>query len=124
MLMKNLQTFKKTNKSHTLEYMSLFDAIAELTISKNKLLLNIGKSDDIDTDKTCELAFQYEEIEFIKTEYYKTPFHDDVARTLNNLALLYQQCYPPMAEKYLISILKIKEHIYGKESSATIFKII
>lgn len=107
----------KIQKSDTTQYMSLYDDIVELTIFKNKLLLELDRVDDIDTDSTCELAMNYEEIEFIKTQYYKTPFHDEVAKTLENIASLYEQCHPPMAEKYLQSIVKIKEHIYLKESA-------
>ena len=107
----------KTQKSDTTKYMSLYDDIVELTISKNKLLLEMDRVDDIDTDKTCELAMNYGEVEFIKTEYYKTPFHDEVAKTLQNIASLYEQCHPPMAGKYLKSIIKIKERIYLRESA-------
>ncbi len=42
---------------------------------------------------------------------------DEVAKTLQNIVLLFEQCHPPMAEKYLQSILQIKEHIYLKESA-------
>ena len=113
---KNIK-LSKTPKSHTTHYMSLYDEIAELTISKNKLLIKMDKIDDIDTDKTCDFALQYGEVEFIKTEYYKTPFHDEVAKTLQNITKLFEQCHPPMAGKYLNSVLQIKEHIYGKESA-------
>ena len=102
-----------TPKSHTTQYMSTYDDIAKLTISKNKLLMKV---DEIDTDKTCDFALEYQEVEFIKTEYYKTPFHDEVAKTLQNIVSLFEQCHPPMAEKYLKSILIIKEHVYLKDS--------
>ena len=108
---------QKTQKSNTIEYISLYDEIAKLTILKNKLLWQMDKVDDIDTDKTCDLALKYGEIEFIKTEYYQTPFHNEVAETLENMATLLEQCYSPMAEKYLNSVLQIKENIYGKESA-------
>lgn len=112
---KNL--LEKINKSNVSEYTSLYDQIVELTINKNNLLLKFDRIDEIDTDKTCDLALNYEEVEFIKTQYYKTPFHDEVATTLQNIASLYKQCYPPMAEKQLLPILKIKEHIYSREST-------
>lgn len=117
MIKKKQEILLKTQKSDTTQYMSIYDDMVELTISKNELLLRLDKVDDIDTDKTCDLAFNYGEIEFIKTEYYKTPFHDEVAKTLQNIASLYEQCHPPMAEKYLKPILKIKEHIYTKKSA-------
>ena len=107
----------KTQKSDTTQYMSLYDDVVELTISKNKLLLALDRVDDMDTDRTYELAMNYAEVEFIKTQYYKTPFHDEVAKTLENIASLYELCHPPMAEKYLQSIVKIKEYIYLKESA-------
>ncbi len=59
----------------------------------------------------------YEKVEFIKTQYYKTPFHDDVAKTVQNIASLYELCHPPMAKKYLNSVLKIKENLYSKKSA-------
>jgi len=114
---KKQEILLQTQKSDTAQYMSLYDEIVELTISNNELLLKRDRVEDIDTDKTCDLALNYGEVEFIKTEYYKTPFHDEVAKTLQNIASLYEQCHPPMAEKYLKLILKIKEHIYTKESA-------
>ena len=109
-------TLSKTSKSHTTQYISTYDDIAKLTISKNRLLQSLDRVDDIDTDKTCDFALKYSEVEFIKTKYYKTPFHDEVAKTLQNITKLYEQCHPPMAEKYLKSIVTIKEHIYLKDS--------
>ena len=117
MIKKKQAKLLKTQKSDTTQYMSLYDDIAELTISKNKLLGELNRFDDIDTDKTCDLALNYGEVEFIKTQYYKTPFHDEVAKTLENIASLFEQCHPPMAKKYLQSVLQIKEHIYLKESA-------
>ncbi len=108
--------FLKIHKSDAVHYMSYYDEIVELIISKNKLLLELDRVDDIDTDRTCDIALDYSEVEFIKTEYYKTPFHDEVAKTLQYTAALYEQCHPPMAEKYLKPIIKIKEHIYLKDS--------
>jgi tetratricopeptide (TPR) repeat protein len=109
-------TLLKTQKSDAAKYTSLYDDIVELTISRNNYLKEMERADDIDSDKTCGLALKYAEVEFIKTQYYKTPFNDNVAKTLQNTAILYEQCYPPMAEKYLRSTLKIKEHIYTKNS--------
>jgi len=107
----------KTPKSYLTQYISIYDDIAKLNISKNRLLLELDRVDEIDMNKTCNFALNYQEIEFIKTEYYKTPFHDEVAKTLQNIASLYEQCHPPMAEKYLRSILAIKEYIYLKNSA-------
>lgn len=106
----------KTDRSNVVEYISLYDEIAELTIDKNNFLLHLDRVDEIDTDETCDLALSYEEVEFMKTQYYKTPFHGEVAKTLHNLTSLYQQCHPPMAEQQLVPLLKIQEHIYTKKS--------
>ncbi len=114
---KKKTSLNKTKKTDILTYTSLYDEIAELIILKNELLLNLDKTDDIDTDKICNFILDYEEVEFIKTQYYKTPFHDDVAKTVQNNASLYTLCYPPMAGKYLKSVLRIKENVYGKESA-------
>ncbi len=116
MLKKKQSMLLKTEKSHTIQYISLYDDIAELTISKNKLLLEMDRSEEINTDQICNFILDYEEVEFIKTQFYKTPFHDDVAKTVQNIASLYELCYPPMAGKYLKSVLRIKENIYGKGS--------
>ncbi|WP_415407891.1 hypothetical protein ACLHDG_04995 [Sulfurovum sp. CS9] len=106
----------KTKKIDTMQFASLYDEIAELMILKNQLLSDIKKIYDIDTDQICNFILDYEEVEFIKTQYYKTPFHDDVAKTLTNITKLYEYCHPPLAEKYLKSILKIKENVYGENS--------
>lgn len=109
-------TLLKTDRSNVARYISLYDEIAKLTIDKNKFLLQLDRVDEIDADKTCDLALNYEEVEFIKTEYYKTPFHDEVAKTFQNLASLYQQCHPAMVEKQLLPLLKIKKHVYSSKS--------
>ena len=106
----------KTKKTDILKYTSLYDEIAELMIVKDKLLIEMAKEDETHTDKICNFILDYEEVEFIKTQFYQTPFHDDVAKTVQNIASLYELCHPPMAVKYLNSVLKIKEHIYSKES--------
>ncbi len=114
---KNLKILSMTKKSDTTQYMSLYDDTADLILHKNKLLMEMGYIEEIDTDYTCNFILDYAEVEFIKTQYYKTPFHDKVAKTLNNIASLYEQCHPPMAEKYLQSVLMIKENIHSQESS-------
>ena len=106
----------KTTKRDVLKYTFLYDEISRLIIMKNKLLMEMEKEDEVNTDKICNYILDYAEVEFIKTQFYKTPFHDDVAKTVQNIASLYELCYPPMAGKYLNSVLKIKEHIYSKES--------
>ena len=118
-LRKKQLILQRTDRSHIVEYFSLYDEIAQLIISKNILLSMSGKTDSINIDGTCDFALKYGEIEFIKTEYYKTPFCDEVAKTLQSIAKLYEQCYPSMSGKYLKSILQIKENIYGKESAET-----
>lgn len=107
----------KTKKSDATQYTSLYDDIAELMLSKNELLKKMERYDDIDNDKICDFAWKYEEVEFIKTQYYKTPFHDKVAKTLQNIAALYEECHRPMAEKFLQSILDIKENIHTRQSA-------
>ena len=116
MIIEKRSILKTTQKSDTLHYISLYDKIVELTILKNRLLTETDRVNLVDNDQTCDLASSYEEVEFIKTEYYKTPFNENVARTLKNIAMLYEQCHPPMAEQYLKSYLKIKEHLYSRES--------
>ena len=122
-LKRDLLTVKKAN---TPEYTTLYDDIAELSIVKYELLMAIGKEDEINRDEICNFILEYEEVEFIKTGFYKTPFHESVARTVRNIASLYKICHPPMAERYLNSLLKIKEHIYGKESAevATVYDLL
>ena len=106
----------KTTKRDVLQYTSLYDEISRLIIVKNRLLMEMEKEDEVNTDEICNFILDYEEVEFIKTQFYKTPFHDSVAKTVQNIASLYELCHPPMAEKYLNSVLKIKEHIYSKGS--------
>ena len=105
----------KIEKKDVIKYTSLYDEVSRLIIMKNKLLMEMEKEDEVNTDKICNFILDYEEVEFIKTQFYKTPFHDDVAKTVQNIASLYELCHPPMAGKYLNSVLKIKEHIQSKE---------
>ncbi len=116
MIKKKKIALLKTPKTDVSNYTSLYDDTAELMLLKNKLLADAEKIDDTDTDRVCNFILDYEEVEFIKTQHYKTPFHDDVARTLANIAKLYEYCHPPLAQKYLKSIIKIKENVYGKNS--------
>lgn len=106
----------KTKKTDVLRYTSIYDKMAELIIMKNEFFIKAGKEDNVNTDKIYNFALKYDKVEFIKTQFYKTPFHDDVAKTIQNLASLYELCFPPMAKKYLISVIRIKKHIYGKNS--------
>jgi len=107
----------KTQKSDTIKYTTLYDTIAQLLLVKNQLLIEIGREDEEYSSEVCNFVLDYQDVEFLKTEFYKTPFHDDIATTLSNIAALYSVCHPPMAERYLNSLLKIKEHIYGKKSA-------
>ena len=92
------------------------DKRAESVLEKAQLLQSLDALDEDESDKICDFAIQYEEAEWIKTRVYKTPFHDDIALTLQNIASLYQFCHAPMAQKYLQSVLSIKEKLYTKES--------
>ncbi len=113
---KKKSNLPKTKKIDTMQFALLYDEIAELIILKNQLLSAMEKTDDINTDQICNFILDYEEVEFIKTKFYKTPFNDNVAKTLTNIVILYQFCHPPLARKYLKSIIKIKENVYGKNS--------
>lgn len=115
-LEKKKSNLLKTTKKDVLKYIFLYDEISRLIIMKNKLLMEMEKENEVNTDKVCNFILDYEEVEFIKTQFYKTPFHDSVAETVQNIASLYELCHPPMAEKYLKSVLQIKENIYSKES--------
>ena len=117
MIREKQELLRKRRKSDVKKYTSIYDEIASLIILKNRRLIETGRSDDIDSDKTCDFALSYGEVEFIKTRYCKTPFDERVAETLKNSAILYEQCHPPMAERYWHSFLKIKEHIYSNESA-------
>lgn len=88
-------------------------------IEKAGQLEAIDGIDEAASDKICQFATTYQKAEWIKTRVYKTPFHDDVAMTLQNLASLYQICHAPMAREYLQSVLQIKQKLYSKESEAT-----
>ncbi len=92
------------------------DLRAESILKKAQLLDRLDALDEEESDKICNFAAQYEEAEWIKTRVYKTPFHDEIALTLQNLSSLYKLCHAPLAQRYLQSILKIKEKLYTKES--------
>lgn len=109
-ILEKQQDLKKTDKKDIIEYVTIYDQIAELFILKNKSL------EDENIDKTCNFVEDYQEIEFIKTSYYKTPFHEEVLKTLNNIVKLYEYCYPPFASKYHKSIIQINKNIFTNNS--------
>lgn len=119
MIKKKQVSLLKITKTDLLKYTSLYDDIAELIYQKNQLLLYLnvkGMTDDYNTDQTCDFVYDYENIEIIKTEFYKTEFHDDIAKTAQNIASLFRQCDPPLAKRYLQTVLEIKENLYSKVS--------
>ncbi|MCK5162725.1 MAG: tetratricopeptide repeat protein [Desulfobacula sp.] len=97
-------------------YAKSLDQKAESIIKRGRLLQSIDALNEDEADKICNFAIEYEQAEWIKTRVYKTPFHDDIALTLQNISSLYNLCHPPLSQKYLSSILKIKEKLYSKES--------
>lgn len=102
--------------NENLEAAKRLDLKAEKIINRAQKLEVTGELNEEESTKICEFALTYGRTEGIKTQIYKTPFHDDIALTLQNLASLYTFCHPPLAGKYLPAVLKIKEHLYGTES--------
>lgn len=101
---------KKIDKTDIVQYVATYDDIAKLFILKNKNL------EDENKDETCSFVEDYQKVEFIKTEYYKTPFHKEVLKSLNNIVKLYEYCYPPFADKFHKSIIQINKNIYSDTS--------
>ena len=114
-----LEFVHKTPKTDLLKYISLYHDIAELIYQKNQLLLYLnvkGITDDYNTDQTCAFIYDYEKIEIINRELYQTEFHDDIAKTAQNIASLFRTCNPPVEKRYLQIVLHIKENLYSKVS--------
>jgi tetratricopeptide (TPR) repeat protein len=102
--------------AETLEDAWRLDQKAERLIKTAQRRQQIDELQSDDSDKICDFALEYERAEWIKTKVYKTPFHEDVALTLRNIASLYKLCHAPMAQKYLQSVLKIEQQLYTAES--------
>jgi len=113
---KNKLLLKKTKKTTTLKYIAVYDDLAKLIILRNRNLIYGGRDDEINTDNICNFVEKYKEVEFLKTQFYKTPFCNEVAITLSNIAKLYQNCYPPLAKKQYKIIITINKNLYGKKS--------
>ena len=109
----NIPAGEKIQKTHIL------DKTADEILKRAEILQTFEALEDKEINEICNFTTSYGETEFIKTEYYNTPFHDDVAMTLRNMASLYMICHPPMAEKYLSAVIGIQEKLYGKESEQT-----
>jgi tetratricopeptide (TPR) repeat protein len=92
------------------------DAEAEKLIRRGLLLEQFDAFDERTGAILCDFAADYQEVEWVKSKHHGTPFSEDVSQTLDNLALLYGLCHPPLAERYLISMFKIDVHLYGTQS--------
>ncbi|MBU1344391.1 MAG: tetratricopeptide repeat protein [Proteobacteria bacterium] len=104
--------------NETLAEAERLDQKAVSMIKRAQLLLRIDVLEQEETDKICDFALEYEKAEWIKTRVYKTPFHDDIALTLEHISSLYKLCHAPMAQKYLNSVLRIKQKLYSTDSEA------
>lgn len=108
-----------TMANETLEMAKRLDLKAENILNRVTRLQVIDELYEDELNKICDFALTYGRVEGLKTQIYETPFHDDIAFTLQNLASLYTYCHPPLADKYLPSVLTIKEKLYGKISENT-----
>lgn len=101
----------------TIEDARRLDKKACIIIKQTQMLQRLDAFDKAASDNVCSFAVEYAQSEWIKTRLYKTPFHEDIALTLQNMSMLYSLCHAPMAEKYLTSVLMIKEKLYSKVSA-------
>ena len=101
----------------TPEQSSELEAEAAHLIAKGRELEALGALDRTLSDRICDVAADYAGVEELKSRQHRTPFHESVAEALSTQASLYMLCHPPLAEKYLESLLRVKEHLYGSESA-------
>lgn len=94
------------------------DHTAEAYLARRYLLDETGREDENEARQLCDFVLLYEKAEWIRTRVYATPFHPQIARTLDHTAALWRACHPPMAEKYFKAAVSCREHIYGKSHQA------
>ncbi len=89
------------------------DGLADLYLIRRQLLEKMGQEEEKEGRELCDFVLIYEKAEWIRTQAHGTPFHPDIARTLDRAARLWQQCHPPLAEKFYKAAVSCRENIYG-----------
>lgn len=89
------------------------DGLADLYLIRRQLLEKMGREEEKEGRELCDFVLIYERAEWIRTQAYGTPFHPDIALTLDREALLWQHCHPPQAEKFYKAAVSCRENIFG-----------
>ncbi len=89
------------------------DGLADLYLIRRQLLEKMGQEEEEEARDLCDFVLIYEKAEWIRTKAYGTPFHPDIAQTLDRAARLWQQCHLPLAEKFYKAAVRCRENIFG-----------
>lgn len=89
------------------------DRVADLYLMRCEFMEKIDQEGERETNELCDFVVMYERAEWIRTKAYATPFHPEIAKTLDRAAQLWRRCHPPMAEKFYKAAVSCKENIFG-----------
>ncbi len=95
-----------------LDVAASLDRIAELCLARQDLLEKMDRDGEKEINELCDFVLMYERAEWIRTKAYATPFHPEVAKTLDRAAQLWRRCHPPMAEKFYKAAVSCRERTY------------
>ncbi len=96
-----------------LDVAASLDRIAELYLARQDLLEKMDRDTDRKTNELCDFVLVYERAEWIRTKAYASPFHPEIARTLDMAARLWRRCHPSMADKFYKAAIRCREKLFG-----------
>ena len=111
-----LETGRKELRENHPEIALFLDNVADIYIARHDLLQETGA--DGDEEEVCDFVLQYEQAEWIRTRAHGTPFHANIAETLQRAGDLWCLCHPPKAGAFYQSAVKIQKQVNGKRHPA------
>lgn len=91
------------------------DVLAEAYLTRRSLLERAGRESEKESRELCDFVLVYEKAEWIRTKAHATPFHPEIAATLDRIARLWRECHPPMAESFFKAAVLCRENLYGRD---------
>jgi len=88
------------------------DRVADLYLMRCEFMEKMDRDGEKETNELCDFVLMYERAEWIRTKAFATPFHPEIAQTLDRAAQLWRRCHPPMAEKFYKAAVSCREKIY------------
>ncbi len=89
------------------------DRVADLYLMRCEFMEKSDQEGERETNELCDFVVMYERAEWIRTKAFATPFHPEIATTLDRAAQLWWRCHPPMAEKFFKAAVSCREHLLG-----------